>query len=90
MTLIFNGIHALDLSLFHLGKLLLRHTVIADEIEVDINLLRGLHGSLPVPLMHFDMINELTDHKRRDFVKIIVPCHKIDKPLSALAIFLDL
>ena len=46
MTLIFNGIHALDLSLFHLGKLLLRHTVIADEIEVDINLLRGLHGPL--------------------------------------------
>ena len=90
MAFILDSLHTLNFSLFSFSKLLLRHTVIADEIEVYINLLRGLHGSLSVSLMNFDMINELAHHKGRDFIKVVIPRHKIDKPLSALAVFLYL
>ncbi len=59
-----------------------------NEIEVNLDLLRGLNAALAVTLMHQDFLDKLIEHGNRQRVKVLVLVNQSDKSVCVLFLLL--
>ena len=53
-----------------------------NEIEVNLDLLRGLNAALAVTLMHQDFLDKLIEHGNGQLVEVLVLVNQSDKTIS--------